>query len=86
MSWIIATFIVIYIIASAVSLVVCSESELLNFYWNEYNVFEKVMLIICLINIGIICIGLFCVIIWGVHYILMEIPQFKEFIIRMEWN
>ena len=86
MSWIISILIVIYIIASAASLIICSENELLNFYWNEYNIFERIMLIILLINIGIICIGLFCVFIWGVHSVLMEIPQFKEFIIRMEWN
>ena len=86
MSWVISILIVIYIITSAVSLVICSENNLLDFYWNEYNIFERIMLVLLLINIGIICIGLFCVIIWGGHYILMEIPQFKKIIIRMEWK
>lgn len=86
MSWIISILITIYIIASIASFIICSENDLLDCSWKICNIFERIMLIILLINIGIICIGLFCVIIWGVHYVLMEIPQFKEFIIRMEWN
>ena len=86
MSWIISILIVIYTIVLFVSLVICDENNLLDFYWNEYNIFERIMLVIFLINIGIICIASLCAVIWGVHYILMEIPQFKELIIRMEWN
>lgn len=73
MSWIISILIVIYIITSAISAVVCSENKLLDFYWNEYNIFERIMLIIFLINSGIIFISLFCIFVCGTHTILMEI-------------
>lgn len=86
MSWIISILIVIYLSISFASLVTCSENELLDFHWNEYNVLEKIMHVVLIINITVICIGLVASIVWFVHACLMEIPQFKEFIIRMEWK
>lgn len=86
MSWIISILIVIYLSISLASFVICSENELLNFYWKKYNVLEKIMLVVLVINITIICIGFAAFIVWFVHACLMEIPQFKEFIIRMEWK
>lgn len=86
MSWIISILIVIYLSISLVSFVICSENELLNFYWEKYDVLEKIMLVVLVINITIICIGIVAFIVWFVHACLMEIPQFKEFIIRMEWK
>lgn len=86
MSWIISILIVIYLSISLASLVTCFENELLDFHWNKYNVLEKIMLVVLIINITVICIGLVAFIVLFVHACLMEIPQFKEFIIRMEWK
>lgn len=84
MSWIISILIVIYLSISFASLVISAENELLNFYWKKYNVLEKIMLVVLIINITVICIVIVAFIVWFVHACLMEIPQFKEFIIRME--
>ena len=86
MSWIISILIVIYLSISFASLVISAENELLNFYWKKYNVLEKIMLVVLIINITVICIVIVALIVWFVHACLMEIPQFKEFIIRMEWK
>lgn len=86
MSWIISILIVIYLSISFASLVTCFENELLDFHWNKYNVLEKIMLVVLIINVTVICIGFVVFIVGFVHACLMEIPQFKEFIIRMEWK